>query len=112
MTKQAIPKMSDNPFAEKQVTDNPFLAPPPPEAPEAPKLHEADESTPAWNTFVAFILAFGNVISRAEYPTPKGEVVDTIWQGVPVVDGAKARVKHKSGGWVDWANAVKGTDFE
>lgn len=110
--KQSPEKAQMSPFSEPEPVDNPFLAPPPAEAPEAPKLHEPDEDTPQWGTFVNFILRYGDVIISGEYPTPRGECVDTIWRGVPVVDGPRARVRHKHAGWVNWETAVKGTKFE
>jgi len=101
----------DNPF-HPTVPDNPFLTPPAPDQPEPPQPHAPPKGTPAWNTFVGFILEYGNKLVSAEYPTPRGEVVDTMWAGIPVKDGARARVRHKTAGWVNWETAILGTHFE
>jgi hypothetical protein len=101
-----------NPFHPEVPIDNPFLTPPAPDQPEPPEPHEAPKGTPSWNTFVGFILEYGNMLVRSEYPTPKGPVVDTMWAGIPVDDGPAARVRHKVAGWVDWQTAIKGTHFE
>lgn len=109
---QTVEKAQMSPFAEPSVPDNPFLKPAPqePEAPREP--HKAPEGTPSWNDFVAFILDFGNVLRCAEYPNPRGDVVDTQWAGIPVDDGPRARVRHKTHGWVEWKDAARGTRHE
>lgn len=71
---------------------------------QEPEIVEVPEGTPSWGEFANFICKFGDMISRAEYPNPKGEVVETIWQGVPIKNGPAARIMHKREGWVAWAD--------
>lgn len=93
------------------LSHNPFIQPPPPPPPKPEELdYTKPEGTPTWSNFVQFILKHGDKINKARYPGPMGEVVDTIWQGVPVVNHASAQLHHKDYGWITWNDSQKGTE--
>jgi hypothetical protein len=111
------PEHSQSPFEDNYNVDpparrSPFLPPPPEEVAAVPSTHERPEGTPDWAIFASFIQKHGDQIIRAQYPTPMGEVVDTIWCGVPVTDGPAAVILHKRAGLVSWAEATVGTPYE
>jgi hypothetical protein len=99
----------------EQMKRNPFTTPPPePPPPAPPELFERIDTTPMWNDFVKFIMKYGNHIISAEYPNPPKShhnlaltYVDTLWQGVPVANGPRARIRHKLEGWVDWEDCIR-----
>lgn len=94
---------------------NPFTTPPPePAPPPPPELFDKSNDTPVWNDFVKFILKYGDHIMSAEYPNPPKShhdlpmtYVDTVWKGVPVANGPRARIRHQTDGWVDWEDCVR-----
>lgn len=97
----------ENPFGSPKASANPFKAPPPVVIEETePEARTIPEDTPSWGDFVRFITLHGNQLIMAEYPLPKGDVVETMWAGIPVRDGDSARLRHKVAGWVDWETAT------
>lgn len=84
---------------------NPFATPvPPPPSPKAaPEAITRPDGTPSWSDFAKFIGKHGKDIIAAVYPWPLGEVVETMWRGVPVVHCALAtEVRHITEGWISW----------
>jgi len=89
-------KAKSNPFAAKKAV---------PVAEPVTQEINRREGTPAWSQFALFICKHGQVITKARYPFPMGECVDTMWRGVPVTHWETAEVFHKTEGWIDWETA-------
>lgn len=105
---------------------NPFKAPPP--NPKNPfqrtdkvvvpvvqdPLFDVPEGTPSWRDVVAFVMVHGKDIQSIRYPNaPRNQeviglgkgwttVIDTVWKGVPVINGEKCQIQHVKYGWAEW----------
>lgn len=108
MAGEGLGRKKDVVIPDAALQRNPFKPPPKPVKPRnLDPVHLGQiprpESTPLWSTFAQFIMKHGDVIIAAKYPHPYGEVVDTMWRGVPVThDDQVTEVRHVTAGWIGW----------
>lgn len=108
MAGEGLGRKKDVVMPDAALSRNPFKPPPKPvKARNLDPVHLGQiprpEGTPQWSVFAQFIMKHGDVIIMAKYPHPYGEVVDTMWRGVPVAhDDQVTEVRHITVGWIGW----------
>jgi len=92
-------------FSGKPVRQRSPFAPKPDDYVEDEKPFYEMGDAPDWSEFVKFVRDHGNLVHRVSHPQPKGDCIDTLWKGVPVIAEPECRLQHVQYGWVSWADA-------